>query len=220
MTKHALTQDRLKELLDYDPETGVFRWKASKRYGHNGKIAGKIGGGTYRYASIGIDGHYHGIARLAWLFVHGKWPEKQLRFLNGDASDAKISNLIERIAKKQFKQGAPTKNRALPFFKSSRYGITPDQYAEMLRSQKGVCAICEQPETRILRGVVQILCIDHDHTTGNVRALLCNACNVGIGHLRDDPGLVAKAAAYLRRHRGEEFDNVVPLKLVANGDKT
>jgi hypothetical protein len=218
-----LTHEYLQWLLDYNPETGRFIWKNSRRPGHNGKVAGKIGpSGTFNYAVIGIrfngkDRNY-GISRLAWFYVHGVWPSGQVKFLNGDPSDARIANLKDSVAQKRYKQGKPSRDRLLPTFKQSRYGISPQKYAEMLASQKGVCAICEKPETRILRGVVQILCIDHDHETGKVRELLCNACNAGIGLLKDNPTLMIKAAGYIRRHAGDDSNNVVPLKLVASGD--
>jgi|ERR1700722_2869675 len=220
--KYDLPHEYLLSLLDYNPETGRFIWKNSRRPGHNGKIAGKIGpAGTFNYAVIGIryngkDKNY-GISRLAWFYVHGVWPKGQIRFANGDPSDARISNLIEWIAKKQYKQGNPTKDRSLPTFKSARYGISPKKYAEMLLEQKGCCAICEKPETRILRGVVQTMCIDHDHSTGKVRALLCNSCNSGIGMLQEDPNLMIRAAAYIRKHAGQD-DSVVPFKLKIVGD--
>lgn len=55
------------------------------------------------------------------------------------------------------------------------FGITVEQYAEMLASQDGVCAICQKPPTRVP------LAVDHDHQTGRVRGLLCTACNLGLG---------------------------------------
>src|SRR5882757_2270699 len=63
------------------------------------------------------------------------------------------------------------------------YGITPEQYDEMLASQKGGCAICKT------KNVSTFLCVDHDHRTNVVRGLLCHPCNTGIGMLQDDPAL-------------------------------
>jgi hypothetical protein len=58
------------------------------------------------------------------------------------------------------------------------YGLAPGQYAELLDEQGGVCAICEQPETRQRAGIITALSVDHDHDTGTVRGLLCFRCNV------------------------------------------
>ena len=64
----------------------------------------------------------------------------------------------------------------------------------LIASQGGVCAICATlaPQGGVLH-------IDHSHTTGEVRGALCVACNTGIGQLKDDPGLLRKAAEYLER---------------------
>lgn len=81
----------------------------------------------------------------------------------------------------------------------ARFGLTPDQYAEMLDIQGGVCAICENPErvTDPRNGRLKALAVDHDHKTGAVRGLLCQNCNKGIGNLGDDPDVLIAAAAYL-----------------------
>lgn len=72
------------------------------------------------------------------------------------------------------------------------YGITPEQYDEMLAQQGGVCAICELPCKTGKR-----LAVDHDHKSGRVRGLLCMNCNRGIGHFQDDARLTARATKYL-----------------------
>jgi len=72
------------------------------------------------------------------------------------------------------------------------FGITVEQYDEMLRRQKGVCAICQKPCKSGRR-----LAVDHDHATGRVRALLCSNCNRGIGCFHDDPQMLEAAIRYL-----------------------
>jgi hypothetical protein len=56
------------------------------------------------------------------------------------------------------------------------YGITPEQYDEMLSAQGGTCAICAAPPRPSRR-----LAVDHDHQTGKIRGLLCGLCNVSLG---------------------------------------
>lgn len=80
-----------------------------------------------------------------------------------------------------------------------RYGLTLEQYAELLKRQNGVCAICGEPETLVRKGTLCALTIDHDHETGQVRGLLCNNCNRGIGLLKDNPDVLRHAASYLER---------------------
>ncbi len=77
------------------------------------------------------------------------------------------------------------------------YGITVEQYAEMLKQQHGVCAICGEPETHIRKGTLCQLAIDHDHETGQIHGLLCNNCNRAIGLLQDNSDTLRRAADYL-----------------------
>jgi hypothetical protein len=83
-------------------------------------------------------------------------------------------------------------------------GLEKDFYERMFNEQEGKCAICRQPEKRMARDGKSItrLCIDHDHDTNAVRALLCSDCNTGIGKLMDSPELLLKAADYLIMHKG------------------
>lgn len=77
-----------------------------------------------------------------------------------------------------------------------RYGISPNDYDQMLKQQGGVCAICDQPESRRHRGKLTSLAVDHDHHTGRVRGLLCSKCNMKLGALVDDPGWLQRAIEY------------------------
>lgn len=74
------------------------------------------------------------------------------------------------------------------------FGISIDEYEKLWAKQKGLCAICEQPERTVRTGN---LCVDHNHQTGVVRGLLCSHCNRGIGLLHDDPRILRKAIRYL-----------------------
>jgi len=83
-----------------------------------------------------------------------------------------------------------------------RYGLSVSEYEALVRRQRGRCAICRTAEPGYASWLV-----DHDHVTGQVRGLLCRACNSGIGLLRDDPDLISAAARYVRTHR----QMVIPL---------
>jgi uncharacterized protein YbaR (Trm112 family) len=72
------------------------------------------------------------------------------------------------------------------------YGITFEDYIEMLVEQDQVCAICkEECKTR------KMLSVDHDHQSGKVRGLLCNRCNRAIGMMKDDIVILENAIQYL-----------------------
>ncbi len=88
-----------------------------------------------------------------------------------------------------------------------RYGLSEDQYAEMVSAQGGLCAICKTssggPNGRSLA-------VDHCHDTGVIRGALCWNCNSAIGHLRDDPALALAAYGYLMQDRTEARWGVAP----------
>jgi hypothetical protein len=79
------------------------------------------------------------------------------------------------------------------------YGITAEDYYNMLAAQNNKCAICESEEVNSSRVSSGKLFIDHSHTTGKVRGLLCSKCNHGIGLLNDDTALLQKAIEYLNQ---------------------
>jgi len=86
--------------------------------------------------------------------------------------------------------------------RASRRGVDGTTYDHMLEVQGGTCAICRLPEWRLhpRSGVLHTLAVDHDHVTGKVRALLCNRCNIVLGHAKDDQALLRAAIAYLEAH--------------------
>ncbi len=71
-----------------------------------------------------------------------------------------------------------------------RYGITIEQKQQMIETQKGLCLICQKRPAKH---------VDHCHTTGRVRGILCFTCNRGLGKFDDDPELLEMAIAYLNR---------------------
>jgi hypothetical protein len=82
-----------------------------------------------------------------------------------------------------------------------RFGIELSEYNQMHDNQGGVCAICGKPETSTIRGKTLQLAVDHCHTTGKIRGLLCSHCNHGIGKFGDKIDLLQKAANYLQSHQ-------------------
>ena len=100
-----------------------------------------------------------------------------------------------------------------------RVNLTLVQYAEILASQGGGCAICGSTESKKGDRVIRFS-VDHDRSCcpddtscgSCVRGLLCNHCNLGIGHLRDSTELLEAAIAYLKEHRGNAVQrgNEVP----------
>jgi hypothetical protein len=92
--KTALTAARLREVIHYDPETGVF----TRRVGVRGQSAGAIAGRVSKslgYVFIGVDKQTYLAHRLAWLYMRGVWPNAQIDHINGIRDDNRINNLRE-----------------------------------------------------------------------------------------------------------------------------
>lgn len=100
-------------------------------------------------------------------------------------------------------KGAQAISLARSKWNLARYGLNREKYAALFKAQDGVCAICKQPETVVRGSKVKELAVDHDHSTGRVRGLLCTRCNNGIGFFLDDPSRMQAAIAYLT---GEQIE--------------
>ena len=81
-----------------------------------------------------------------------------------------------------------------------KYGITHQDYLNMLQDQDGQCAVCGLPEENNHKGR---LCVDHNHHTGKVRGLLCHNCNRSLGLLGDDVEVLYNLYKYKVHHDGK-----------------
>lgn len=85
-----LTQAELKELLTYDPATGVIVWRVARR-DRIGEKAGALN--SFGHRQIRLNGKLYLAHRLAWLYLHGEWPETNIDHINGVPDDNRIDNL-------------------------------------------------------------------------------------------------------------------------------
>ena len=96
------------------------------------------------------------------------------------------------------------KERVLDIERKSKlkmtYGITVEQYNDMLGKQEGKCAICFAKKPG---GRTKMFFIDHCHNTGEVRGLLCMRCNTGLGLFLDNPKFLLNAISYLKENSSE-----------------
>ena len=115
------------------------------------------------------------------------WRAKDRGKYNQYQSDWK-SNNIDKVRRYKWKM---------------RFGITPEQYNELLIVQGGVCAVCGKPKSKKHNksNRDQMLSVDHDHITDQVRGLLCQDCNIAIGYFHDDSTRLQKAIKYLTKHQ-------------------
>lgn len=93
MANKTLTQSRLKELLHYDPDTGVFTWRTNRSHIRIGDMAGAAH--NRGYWQIQVDGRIYLAHRLAWMYVHGAFPIAGTDHINGVRHDNRIANLRE-----------------------------------------------------------------------------------------------------------------------------
>lgn len=208
-----LPVETLREFLKYDPETGSIIW--IKRVAKNtsvGSEAGSIKGGAgqnslYRYIRLHkVD---FTAARAAWALHYGEWPSARVMFSDGDIHNLRIANLRLSNSISQQKENKSSymkaHREAFPeFWKNSHlqrsFGIGLAEYSQMVSDRNNKCDICGQQETQTRGGKVKALAVDHDHTTGAVRGLLCCDCNQAIGKFKDSPDLLRSAIAYLAKH--------------------
>lgn len=123
----------------------------------------------------------------AYIFLKLK-PGEPRSYYRGDC---KVCCNKKQVAWYQKNRNGLARNRVL----RRNYGITLQQYEDILKSQGGVCAICGKIDHTKRR-----LAVDHDHETKKVRGLLCHLCNQAIGQLKHSTELLQNAIDYLKKH--------------------
>ncbi len=123
---------------------------------------------------------------------------EKFRRENATPEEREKRRLLDRVRYEKYYNSERRRQQLL-----ADYDLDEATYQQMDAEQNHLCKICKQPETRTRNGKRQMLHVDHDHATGKVRALLCNACNVAIGYMHDDPQLLIAAAEYLFRFQQE-----------------
>lgn len=88
-----LTAERLRELINYDPETGIFTWRVSRKRARAGNLVGNFNADGYLQAKVLYK--LYRLHRLAWLYVYGTWPKEEIDHINRIRTDNRISNLRE-----------------------------------------------------------------------------------------------------------------------------
>lgn len=140
MAAAILTHARLRELLDYNAETGVFTWRVS-RQGHC--KAGSAAGARRHdgYIRICVDQRRVWGHRLAWFYVHGEWPSQQIDHINGNPSDNRtVGSLLKKGCIEQYEDD----NR------------DPDPNNKLQRAQAVYCAFLHEADAPMRKGVGEV----------------------------------------------------------------
>lgn len=147
----------------------------------------------YQYSCIACSKEYH-----AKRYVEQK--EK----IKSQTEKYRLANK-DRIEKAQtiWKAKNPEKVRQYQRVTNlKKFGLSNESYNLMVEQQKNLCAICKKPEIFVHSKTKEIarLAVDHCHTTGKTRKLLCKNCNTGLGLFKDDSSILMSAAQYLKDH--------------------
>jgi len=140
-TNIPLTQDRLKELLNYDSDTGVFTWRIARK--GSGRLVGDVAGCLAPHSNgvggkartrdlvlIGIDYKLYRAHRLAWFYVHGSWPNK-IDHINGDPTDNRIVNLRDVTSQ----INSQNIRKSQPYNSTGMLGVAVDKSRNCFKSE-------------------------------------------------------------------------------------
>lgn len=221
----------LKEMLTYDPENGELRWLQSPaRNIYPGESAGCVktlrknkNGDDVKYRYIRLNGCNIPAQRIAYALHNGEFPEGRVTFIDGDtlnlrANNLKVQRSISSTDDKRQRDREYYRQHRLEHGLSYResdlkryYGIGLLEYSQLFMAQNGKCAICGSEYGGHRNGEQKALAVDHDHKTGNVRGLLCEPCNQGIGKLKEDVTILQKAIEYLNKSSGHQALQTSPM---------
>lgn len=102
-------------------------------------------------------------------------------------------NTNKTSRERQYYKNPKYKEKAREWRLKFYYNLTPEQYSELLDLQGGICAICKKTNKDLV--------VDHDHSSGKIRGILCQNCNRALGLLKDNNTTIYDAAKYLFRNR-------------------
>ncbi len=223
LLRDTMPVERIKEVINYDGLSGVFTWNKKTR--HNMPAVGtQAGGMRNKYYYIRIDEVDYPASRIAWAILHGETPDGRVCFKDMNPKNLCADNLFlkpslfkgcdfqssEGRAKYQGWYRSLTLEQRKERSLKSSFGIGLREYEDMLIAQKGCCAICSRRETAKRKGKDVALAVDHCHKTGEIRGLLCTACNMGLGKFEDNETALVNAATYLQKHKEKKVaTNVV-----------
>ena len=128
-----------------------------------------------------------------------KYGEAKKEVIRGYSKQWRTENK-EAIKQKTKADRLTNKERYKTYDLKKSYGITSQDYNKMLEEQNNCCKICGFEYIP----PAKYLCVDHNHTTGVIRGLLCDKCNRGLGHFNDNQELLVKAIEYLARYDKEK----------------
>lgn len=145
--RSALTAQRVKELLSYDPETGKLKWVSTGKGRRLDRVAGSPD--RHGYLQTRIDGQIYFNHRLIWLHVYGEWPRNVIDHINGNPSDNRIENLrdVSRKVNQENQRKAASSNKTTGLLGASLHKATGKFVASIqVDGDKRYLGLHETPE--------------------------------------------------------------------------
>lgn len=140
--------------------------------------------------------------------IHGFLTLKEITFRQCNGANAPKTKYCKQcLSINQIRRNKLNPDRVKLYNKKAKlkklFGLSYDEYLSMKETQKNLCLICKMPESDIDKRTMlpRELAVDHCHTTGKVRGLLCKTCNLGLGYFNDNPKFLEIALNYLRLHK-------------------
>ena len=109
----------------------------------------------------------------------------------------KIKEYRKQNKKKIKEHREKNKDKSRDYHLKRKHNITYVEYLQMVDKQNNVCAICNKPEVCKRQGNIKLLAVDHSHKTGEIRGLLCYACNSAIGYAKESTEVLKQAITYI-----------------------
>lgn len=130
-----------------------------------------------------------------------KWTEHYLANRDSILKKSKVkkksSTEKEKQYQRKYREKDPVRQKN---YDLSRYkNMNLEKFNEILNKQNGVCAICFRKEETIIKGRLISLSVDHCHTTGEVRGLLCRKCNMAVGIIEENTEIAKNLINYLNK---------------------
>ena len=145
--------------------------------------------------------NHHWLNRDKILVKKSKFNNEHRKALNEEAHNRYWANpeVFRSRRREQHAKHRDKDNLELRYRRLKIYGLSHETYNAMQVAQDRVCAICKQPETRIVKNSVCNLSVDHNHQTGAVRSLLCSNCNLAVGFVKENLNIAESLVTYLRQ---------------------
>jgi hypothetical protein len=135
---NALTAARVKEVLEYDPASGVLKWRKTGKGRRLDLVAGSVD--RHGYLQTRVDGRIYFNHRLAWLYVYGEWPKNVIDHINGNPADNRIENLRDvcRKTNQENQRKAAASNKTTGLLGASLHSKTGKFVASIQTNRKTV----------------------------------------------------------------------------------